>query len=73
MTPAVVFGIFVGLVWAVLLVLIGWTFGQSAADLEHRRRQDREQQDALQRSLSQELDSVQREQQRLAARLDSRI
>ncbi len=40
MTPAVVFGIFVGLVWAVLLVLIGWTFGQSAADREHRR-QDR--------------------------------
>jgi hypothetical protein len=71
MTPAIFFGIFVGLVFAVLLVLIGWTFGQSAADREHRRRQDQEKQDALLRSIRQDLDSVQREQQRLAARLQS--
>jgi hypothetical protein len=36
--------ILVGLLYAVLLILIGWTFGQSAAYREHRRRQDREQQ-----------------------------
>jgi hypothetical protein len=70
MTPAIFFGIFVGLVWAVLLVYSGWTFGQSAADREHRRRQDREQQDALLRSIRQDLDSLQREQQHLAARLN---
>ena len=62
--------IFVGLLWAVLLILIGWIFGQSAADREHRRRQDREQQDALLRSIRQDLDSLQREQQRLAAKLN---
>jgi hypothetical protein len=28
MTPAIV----IGLIWAVLLILIDWTFGQSAAD-----------------------------------------
>ena len=66
MTPAIIFG----LVLAVLLVLIGWTFGESAADREHRRRQDREQQDALLRSIRQDLDSVQREQQRLADKLN---
>ena len=70
MTPAIFFDIFVGLVFAVLLVLIGWTFGESAAYREHRRRQDREQQDALLRSLRQDLDSVQREQRHLAARLN---
>jgi uncharacterized protein YlxW (UPF0749 family) len=73
MTPAIVFGIFVALVFAVLLVLIGWTFGESAADREHRRRQDQEKQDALLRSIRQDLDSLQREQQRLTTRLDSRI
>jgi uncharacterized protein YlxW (UPF0749 family) len=71
MTPAIFFDIFVGLVFAVLLVLIGWTFGQSAADREHHRRQDQEKQDALLRSIRQDLDSLQREQQRLAARLQS--
>jgi uncharacterized protein YlxW (UPF0749 family) len=62
--------ILVGLLYAVLLILIGWIFGQAAADREHRRRQDREQQDALLRSLRQDLDSLQQEQQRLAARLN---
>jgi uncharacterized protein YlxW (UPF0749 family) len=66
MTAAIV----VGLLYAVLFTLIGWTFGQSAADREHRRRQDREQQDALLRSLRQDIDSLQREQQRLAAKLN---
>ena len=70
MTPAIFFDIFVGLVFAVLLVLIGWTFGESAAYREHRRRQDREQQDALLRSIRQDLDSLQREQQRLADKLN---
>ena len=62
--------ILVGLLGAVLLLLIGWTFGQSAADRQQRRRHDREEQDALLRSLRQDLDSLQREQQRLAARLN---
>jgi uncharacterized membrane protein YdjX (TVP38/TMEM64 family) len=66
MTPAIVFG----LVFGVLLVLIGWTFGESAAYREHRRHQDREQQDALLRSIRQDLDSLQREQQRLADKLN---
>ena len=66
MTPAIVFG----LVFAVLLVLIGWTFGESAADREHRRCQDQEKQDALLRSIRQDLDSVQREQQRLVDKLN---
>jgi uncharacterized protein YlxW (UPF0749 family) len=62
--------ILVGLLYAVLLILLGWTFGQFAADREHRRRRDRERQDELLRSLRQDLDSLQREQQRLAARLN---
>ena len=66
MPPAIVFG----LVFGVLLVLIGWTFGESAADREHRRRQDQEKQDALLRSIRQDLDSLQREQQHLTARLN---
>jgi cytochrome c-type biogenesis protein CcmH/NrfF len=58
------------LLWAANFILIGWIAGQAAAYREHRRRQDREQQDALLRSLRQDLDSLQREQQRLAAKLN---
>jgi DNA invertase Pin-like site-specific DNA recombinase len=43
----------------------------SAADREHRHRQDQEKQDALLRSIRQDLDSLQREQQRLATRPQS--
>jgi hypothetical protein len=57
------------LLWAAIFILIGWIAGQAAADREHRRRQDREQQDALLRSIRQDLASLEREQQRLAARL----
>jgi hypothetical protein len=33
--------ILVGLLYAVLFTVLGWTFGQAAAYREHRRRQDR--------------------------------
>jgi len=45
---------------ALIFILVGWIMGESAADREHRRRQDREQQDALLRSIRLDLDSVQR-------------
>jgi cytochrome c-type biogenesis protein CcmH/NrfF len=57
------------LLWAANFILIGWIAGQAAANREHRQRRDREQQDSLLRSISQDLASLQREQQRLAARL----
>jgi hypothetical protein len=57
------------LLWAANFILIGWITGQAAADREHRRRQDRERQDALLRSIRQDLTSLEREQQRLAAKL----
>jgi hypothetical protein len=64
MTPAIV----IGLIWAVLLILIDWTFGQSAADREHRRRRNQKERDASLRSIPQDLDLLQREQQRLAGK-----
>jgi hypothetical protein len=57
------------LLWAANFILIGWIAGQAAANREHRRRQDREQQDSLLRSISQDLAAL-RHEQRLATKLN---
>jgi hypothetical protein len=58
------------LLWAANFILIGWIAGQAAANREHRQRWDREQQDALLRSIQQDLASLERKQQRLATKLN---
>jgi hypothetical protein len=57
------------LLWAANFILIGWIAGQAAADREHRRRQDREQQDSMLRAISQDLAAL-RHEQRLATKLN---
>jgi hypothetical protein len=57
------------LLWAANFILIGWIAGQAAADREHRRRRDREQQDSLLRSIGQDLAEL-RHEQRLANKLN---
>jgi uncharacterized membrane-anchored protein YhcB (DUF1043 family) len=57
------------LIWAAIFVLIGWIIGQASANNAHRRYREQQQHDALLRSIRQDLDSLLREQQRLATRL----
>jgi SNF family Na+-dependent transporter len=53
----------------IILILIGWIMGQASANNAHRRYREQQQHDALLRSIRQDLDSLLREQQRLATRL----
>jgi hypothetical protein len=57
------------LLWAANFILVGWIAGQAAANREHRRRRDREEQDCLLRSISQDLADL-RHEQRLANKLN---